>query len=76
MSLPTLNDDLDASAKQSQALLEQSTKSTQEVQTGLQPIRTAIDLAQQVRTAEFTPSNRSNPTTDNTTTNRRTNNDN
>ncbi|MGB8294246.1 MAG: hypothetical protein WCG85_02340 [Polyangia bacterium] len=53
MPLNTLNDDLDQASKQTQALLEQSTRSTQEVQTALQPVRVAISAIQNQQTSQF-----------------------
>ena len=53
MSLPTLASDLDAAAKRSQDLLEQSTTSNAQIATALQPARTAIAAIQQAETAQF-----------------------
>jgi hypothetical protein len=53
MPLNTVNDDLDAAAKQSQALLEQSTASNAQIATALQPARVAICALQDQETSQF-----------------------
>jgi hypothetical protein len=53
MSLPTLASDLDAAAKRSQDLLEQSATSNAQIATALQPVRSAIGAIQQAETAQF-----------------------
>jgi ABC-type transporter Mla subunit MlaD len=53
MSLPTLASDLDAADKQTADLLAQSTANTRQVQTALQPVRSAINAIQDAQTSQL-----------------------
>jgi hypothetical protein len=53
MPLNTLASDLAGAAAQSADLLAQSTANTNQLQTGLQPVRSAINAIQDAQTSQF-----------------------